>query len=330
VKSVNLINDAMMSTIEAAAFVVCLDDEAPNNPSERCNQFFLGDPSNRWSDKNLQFVVCKNGISAFVGEHAMLDGASVRQLNRFVTGEITQHRSNLENNGVSHISHKVTPDGSTCDAYLSGVVEELAFTITTALESQINLIQERFSKTFQPIEFTHLSITTFGAKFLNRHKCPSKAGYQLVIQLACRIFYSYQPPAWETVSMARFHKGRVDWIQVIQPPVAEFCAAARDDRIPLAKRKVLFFEASNAHANTMTRITRGHGFKAHMYALLGMLREDEPLPTLFKDPAWEATSVPSVKMVKTDCLEGMMLQETAFLMPEPDCIFIHYEVEDDG
>ena len=112
--------------------------------------------------------------------------------------------------------------------------------------------------------------------------------------------------------------------------MASFCAAARDASIPTADKRRMFFNAVNTFTDTMTKVLRGHGFKAHMHALTSMVKDHEELPALFQDKAWNDTKVASVKTVKTDCLEGAMLQETAFLLPEPKCIFLHYEVEDDG
>ncbi|MCJ1404087.1 hypothetical protein MMC11_007312 [Xylographa trunciseda] len=334
VRSTNSVNSVTIDVIEAAAFIVCLDDESPSTPSERCNQFFLGNPSNRWSDKNLQFVICKSGVSAFVGEHAMLDGASVRQLNRFVTNSILTdefHNESSQDVGVNMKISKTENLGSfLLNPPLDDLMVELSFETNPVIEKHIGRVQEKFNGRFQPIELTHFRVDNFGTTFLRSHKCPSKPGYQMVIQLACLLYYGYQPPSWETISMARFHKGRIDWIQAVQPAVADFCAAARDDTITIAERRRLFFEAVNTHANTMTKIARGHGFVAHLYALREMLQDNEPLPALFSDQAWVETSVPSIKPVKTDCLEGMMMQETAFLMPEPQCIFVHFEVEENG
>ncbi len=87
--SVSTENPALIDMIEAAALVVCLDDESPKTPSQRCNQLLLGNPANRWSDKSLQFVVCQNGVSGYVCEHTMLDALSVRPLNAFITDAIT-------------------------------------------------------------------------------------------------------------------------------------------------------------------------------------------------------------------------------------------------
>ena len=328
-------NAETVKLVEAAAFVVCLDDGRPETESERCNQFFLGDPASRWSDKSLQFVVCENGVSALVGEHSMLDGISARQLHNFINKTIvgykhdqppvySQHPIGLHQ-PVLDLQHEQEMSSSK----LHDLVEELTCATNSVIESQIDRIRATFKATFKPIDFTRFRTSAFGSAFLRSHACPVKSGYQIVIQLACLIYYGYNPPSWETVTMARFNKGRVDWNQAVQPATTRFCAAARDESILPMERRRLFLEAAGVHANTIMKIARGHGFKAHLHCLLGTLRDEEPIPALFRDTQWEATEVPSVKKVKTDCLEGMMLQETAFLMPEPDCIFVHYEVEED-
>ncbi|KAL8953175.1 MAG: hypothetical protein Q9222_000948 [Ikaeria aurantiellina] len=305
-----------LATIEQAAFVMCLDDGSPADASDRCNQFFLGDPSNRWSDKTLQFIVCENGSSAFVCEHAMLDGMSVRQFNRFITSAILQY--NTDSTSMEDLTD------------YRDLVQEINFTLDPTIETQVVSVLEHFHATYAPIELVHHKVESPGAAFFRKHKFSAKSSYQAIIQLACLLYYGYQPESWETISMSRFHLGRVDWIQAVTPSMAQFCAAACDTSVPLAYKRKLFFEAVNNFANTMTQISRGHGFKAHMHALLAMVQEDETPPPLFQDKAWHDTAVASVKTVKTDCLEGAMLQETAFLMPEPKCIFLHYEVEEEG
>jgi Choline/Carnitine o-acyltransferase len=322
--------------IEAAAFIVCLDDERPSTPSERCNQFFLGDPANRWADKTLQFVICENGVSATVGEHTMLDGLSVSQLSRFIAEAILEHPTGKPTTGANNRQREIRSGLSTAQNQSTSLnpndslVKELSVTMNPEMESRVHHIREQFRAQFEPIEFTRFKIETFGKGFLHAHKCPSKTGYQMVIQLACYFYYGYNPPSWETISVARFHKGRVDWIQAVQPAVTEFCAAVADPQNSLTEQRKLFFKAAHVHVNTMTQIARGQGFKAHLHALHGVLRPDEMVPALFQDPTWERTRVQSTKTVKTDCLEGLKVQEMAFLMPKADCMFLHYEVEENG
>ena len=368
-------NHKAIQMVEAAAFVICLDDGSPSTPSERCNQFFLGSPTNRWADKSVQYVVCENGVSAFIGEHARIDGMGARHLVRHVAEAITRHEPTQVTtslNGSANGSIMYRP--KRLPSIESEYVTKFPTSIEPLLTANISTIQTRFAETFQSIEFRHYYISIFGSTFLRSHKCPPKTGYQLVVQLACRLWYSHFPDIWETVSLARFHKGRIDWLQTVSEESANFCEEAlslspefgkenlipnghsveeKRDRQASAKAHLrkLFQKASSTHANSITRIASGHGFKAHMHALRAVVNdgksplhngipkgsdesddkgEIEPVPELFLDKQWQATEVPAIKKVKVDCLEGMPMSETAFLMPRSDCIFIHYEVEENG
>ncbi len=68
------VNAASLEAIEAASFLVCLDDASPITLEERAHQYWHGDGANRWYDKPLQFIVNDNGTSGFMGEHSMMDG----------------------------------------------------------------------------------------------------------------------------------------------------------------------------------------------------------------------------------------------------------------
>ena len=326
-------NQSTIEIVESAAFAICLDDESPSTPSERCNQFFLSNPGNRWADKILQFIVCNNGVSAFVCEHSVVDGLSIRPLNQLITQAI------MKDGAIDGLTAPASDTNHTSDKTQSHekqllnetILTELTISTDVSIKNHINRVTASFASGIAPIELTHYNVHAFGDTFLRQHHCSPKTAYQLVIQLACLFFYEYQPASWETVSMARFKHGRVDWIQVVSPAVAEFCRKARDESISLKERQNLFYEAVGAHNNSMARISRGHGFVAHLYALLAMARQfGEELPELYNDPQWEATSIPSLKCVKTDSVEGLMLQETAFLMPEQQCVYVHYEVEDEN
>lgn len=130
--------------------------------------------------------------------------------------------------------------------------------------------------------------------------------------------------------MMLFHKGRLDWMQVISPAMFAFCRAAISCDIPEAEVAGLLRDAANAHTVTMARTARGHGFAAHLEALQEVLHEDEPVPELFMDPTWAMMHVTSTRKIKTDASEGLMAQEAGFFMPDPESVWVHYEVEENG
>ncbi|KAL9122551.1 MAG: hypothetical protein Q9187_000894 [Circinaria calcarea] len=331
VKAVDTRNDELIDLIEAAAFIVCLDDGAPDTPTNRCNQFLLGDPSNRWSDKSLQFVICENGVSAYVCEHSMLDAASLKQINQYISQSILDHKPDAQLNGSLHENAKDRPgmlglQGDRCE----NIVQEHTFTTTEEIESHIGRVRRTFLASHARAEFAHFYLSTIGMTFLRTHKLPSKTGCQLIIQLASLLHFGQQHPCWETLNMMPFDSGRLDWMQVVLPAMFAFCSAAIEDHTRVAVRRRLLYEAATTHASTMMRIGRGKGFAAHLEALREMLHEDEPIPAFFTDPTWEMMHVTSPRMVKTDASEGLMVQEAGFLMPDPKSVWVHYEVEEDG
>ncbi|KAI9665472.1 MAG: Type I Iterative PKS [Alyxoria varia] len=361
-------NSLVVNMIERAAFVVSLDDGAPKTPSKRCNQFFLGDSTNRWTDKTMHFVVCQNGVSAMVCEHSMLDGLSVKALHAAITegilsdGASTSPPSPVDSTDEWEVvgSKAPSPSSSSNSVALQPdagdavrrptrkepelLHSELSFYLSGLsfnLNAHIEHLRSDFASRYAPIELTHHTIESLSATYFRSHRISPKTGFQLVIQLACLHFYDgEQPESWEAVSLARFHQGRVDWIQAVDQCMKSFCSAAaafrcNSDQAVGAMLRNMLFEAANSYTNRMTKISRGHGFVAHLYALLALAQQEEsenqtPLPELFRDPQWEATSVPSVKRVKTDCVEGLNLQETCFLMPAPECIYVHFEPKDEG
>lgn len=66
-------NRSTIDTVEAAAFLVCLDDTAPTDAEGRIRDMMMRKGFNRWVDKSIAFVVCKNATSGTYVEHTMID-----------------------------------------------------------------------------------------------------------------------------------------------------------------------------------------------------------------------------------------------------------------
>jgi hypothetical protein len=308
-------NEALIRTVEAAAFVICLDDASPSSALDRCYQFLTGNPSNRWSDKSLQFVVCQNGVSAYVAEHSMIDGTTVKQLNEHITDAILSHKPE-----VAAAEAKLTNGKG-----LRFPAEEYTFTSTPALDRHILRVQQQFIVNTTIVEPAPFLLPSYGGQLMRSHKVPPKTGFQLIIQLASRMHFGYQPASWETISIRTFHKGRVEISQVILPPVAAFTAAAMNPVTPREQLKKLFLEAAKAHANMVARASRGRGVDRHLSALRQVLSDDEETPWLFRDMVYERTRP---RKIMTDCSETRSL-EAGFVLRDEENLWCHYEVDDD-
>ena len=305
-----------MHTIEAAAFVVCLDDAKPVDPETRFRQFCIGDGSNRWYDKTLQVVICDNGVSASVYEHAAVDGFSVKPLQDLINNAILEYERPLR-------SEIIDPELESIP-----VPTPISLTTTTDVDNRISQSSQHFQNPFLHSSFASVAIATFGNDFFSSHKCPVQSGLQLAIQLASRRFFGSSLPAHETVAMASFRKGRVEVHPIVQPKVAEFLTAAEATSGQVTARgklRALAFEAARAHTKSLSRAGKGYGFNRHMLALEWMMRDGESRPRLFENEVY--VRMKPGKVVTSSFKSGWV--EGGFVYPIPGGIFVYFEVGND-
>ncbi|KAI2642229.1 polyketide synthase [Xylaria nigripes] len=288
-------NAAVLSAIDEAAFVVCLDDESPHTPGERHSQFLLNGPhqpfANRWLDKCVQFVVTANGASGGVHEHTKLDALDVRDLHRYIVKELRSSQP-----GTTDLNSS---------AMGSYAVQELVWNSRPVVDQRIKKLQAAFSSLsspYCPLDHQQVKFASLGRAFLRGRASPN-ATANLTAILALFLVDGQIRPVWETVLSSGFASGRIDWIQSISPAVRSFVeAAAAISKIPgkspagdASTRAVvssLFHEAARLHSKTVAITAQGVGYVKHLYALHGILdseSEDTSLPEIFQTNAWKAT-----------------------------------------
>ncbi|EDO04615.1 hypothetical protein SS1G_07098 [Sclerotinia sclerotiorum 1980 UF-70] len=297
-------NKVSIKTIEAAAFIVCLDDGTPETPSQRFSQFLFGDGSNRWYDKSLQFVVCKNGVSASVCEHSILDGITIEVLHEFINEAI--------------ISHKPSPNTTPRNP---NTPEILPLILNPNLETRTQHILQNLSRQTSKYTFTHFETHKLQQKFLSEKGLPTQSSIQLAIQLAIQRFFNYIPNAIETVSLAQFRQGRVEVHHIITPLMAQFLATNKQT-LNIHSRELLY-EAAKEHAKSLTRASKGRGFSRHLLALEWMIKEGEETPAFFQDAVY-ARMKP--ERAVTSCFNTGWL-EGGFVYPFPGSILVYFEVK---
>jgi hypothetical protein len=241
----------------------------------------------------------------------MLDAGTVHGLNSFINNAILNHVPDVEIN--ESFSAKTS------------AFEELPFTATPIIESNISRVKQQFNESIKNIEHAFFTYTDFGGALMREHKCAPKSAFQIIVLLAAQDHFGYVPALWETVSVSNFHQGRIDINQIVLPPVSDFCAVFRNLSVPVSVRRKLFFEAIKAHANSVTRASRGRGIDRHLSALRQVLKAGEPLPALYKDPIYNKTRP---RKIMSHCHETGML-EKGFVLRDPEAVWVHYELEDD-
>ncbi|ESZ98068.1 hypothetical protein SBOR_1599 [Sclerotinia borealis F-4128] len=306
-------NKTSIETIEAAAFIVCLDDATPEAPSQRFSQFLFGNGSSRWYDKSLQFVVCKNGISASVCEHSVLDGITVEYLHEFINKAIIEHQSS------SHIKGVIASE-----SFATYTFELLHLSTNSALEYRTQQVHQNLQQTTSKYTFAHLDLTSLSLNFLSQKGIPTQSGIQLALQLAYLRFFAHSPPALETVSLAQFRQGRVEVHHIITPLMAQFLITNKH-AVNIHSRDLLY-AAAKEHAKSLTRASKGRGFSRHLLAMEWMVREGEKIPAFFHDPVY-ARMKP--EKVLTSCFTTGW-QEGGFVYPFPGSVLVYFEVRDES
>jgi len=160
----------------------------------------------------------------------------------------------------------------------------LPFTIPPTFSKYITTLQAQHRSAHNGYTLANFTHTSYAATYLRQHKLPPKTVIQLVIQIAVRRLFGYNPlGAVDVISQRPFRGGRTDMIYVMTPPMQAFCAVAEDPFVSSTQKKKLFMEAVKSHARLVTLSTRGRGFRWHLMALREMLEPGEELPVFYKD-----------------------------------------------
>jgi len=269
------VNAASLKDIEAASFVVCLDDASPVTLEERAHQYWHGDGQNRWYDKPLQFIINDNGTSGFMGEHSMMDGTPTHRLNDYANQQI--------------FSNALPFDDPTIRSDLPNP-KPLRFELTPELQKDIADAQAHFASQIGAHELRVQAYQGYGKGLIKKFKCSPDAYVQMIIQLAYHKFYGKNRPTYESAATRRFQEGRTETCRSVSDESVAFCnAMASPDATPEQCQK-LFRDALNAHVKYISDASDGRGVDRHLFGLKKCLKQGEELPAIYKDPAFAYSS----------------------------------------
>ncbi|KAI1744665.1 polyketide synthase [Xylaria scruposa] len=345
-------NAAVLTAIDEAAFVVCLDDESPTTADERLTQFLINGHrqpfSNRWLDKPVQLVVASNGLSAGIHEHSKIDGLDVRELHRYLIRALMLSEADESSMPSNNIA-------TTHDAYC---IRELIWNRAPIIDQRIKQLEINFilpTSPYCPLGHKHLKVPDFGRAFLRGRGASPNATAHLVVILAIFLVDGHVRPAWEIVSLSSFARGRIDWVQTVSQAVRDFLEEAlaiikednrMDDDSSKLRVRSLFLEAARFHSKMIALAAQGRGYVNHLYALRGIALEAlggcKNLPALFRTDAWNATRrggtgqdikigfEPSEEEEEEDGFQSGLYRwkEAGFLMAGEQGVYVHCDVSE--
>ncbi|KAG0645551.1 Highly reducing polyketide synthase [Hyphodiscus hymeniophilus] len=311
-------NKAYLHAIEAAAFIICLDDGSPSSITEWANLYYMGNGFNRWNDCGVQFSVASNGVSGTTINHTMIDGLTFHGMNEWITRDIMEYGTALNgvtSNGVSQSAdHRISLDRYLC-------------TTTPAIDAHILSARAAYFATTSSREFAYHSVPLFGKELLISKSLSMKGIFDIIIQLAGRLYFGYNQASWEAISHAEIHKGRAEMLQICTPSVVAFCEAALDSEMSALTRRNLLLRAVNDHGAVLKGGSKaGLGFRRIFDAMDEMREDTEELPRVLKNSTYKN----HVRQLLAVNFTDDSLLTSVYLLPEPESVWIMYHISDNG
>lgn len=268
-------NKAALETIEAASFVVCLDDASPVTLEERAHQYWHGDGSNRWFDKPLQFIINDNGTSGFMGEHSMMDGTPTHRLNDFVNDVIFNNKLDFADPSIR-----------------SGISDPLPikFHITPSIQAEIERASKDFTAVIGAHELRVQAYQGYGKGLIKKFRCSPDAYVQMIIQLAYHKMFGKNRPTYESATTRRFQQGRTETCRSVSDDSVAFCNAMADPSTDVKTAVDLFRKAIDSHLEYISAASDAKGVDRHLFGLKKCLQAGEEMPEIYKDPTFGYSS----------------------------------------
>ncbi|ODQ63496.1 acyltransferase ChoActase/COT/CPT [Nadsonia fulvescens var. elongata DSM 6958] len=268
-------NGFALKTIEASSFVVCLDEQKPVTFEERAHQYWHGDGINRFYDKPLQFIICDNGTSGFMGEHSMMDGTPTHRINDYINEVITKNKIDL--NKSSGLKQFYAP-------------QEITFTTNSIVESNIATAQSDFSAVIDKHELAVWNYHGYGKGLMKQFKCSPDAYVQMLIQLAYFKMFGISRPTYESATTRKFQQGRTETCRSVSVDSVAFVKAMESEVTSNVDKVAAFRKAVAAHIKYISDASEGHGVDRHLFGLKKCLSQGESMPALFADPMFSYSS----------------------------------------
>ncbi|TXR55009.1 choline/carnitine O-acyltransferase [Reinekea thalattae] len=279
-------NQQAMAIIEQAAFVLCLDQQSPEETVELSKQLLHGSGCDRFFDKSLQFVVFKNGKTGINFEHTGVDGSVMLRLNAHIYDTIDSVSFVVDSTVVteSNVGPLARADVS---------VKEVLFELNSDLHQLLDSAAQRFIAHIHNTETRFLDFLPFGKAQIKQFGVSPDSFVQLALQLAEHKLFGKCLSAYEAVMTRAFLGGRIDVLYTVSPQSIAFIEAFRSKSRSKEEKINALICASKKHIERANECRTGEGIYTHLLALKYCYKIKakqlaiDALPELFSDSAYQ-------------------------------------------
>ncbi|ABN67407.2 mitochondrial carnitine acetyltransferase [Scheffersomyces stipitis CBS 6054] len=275
----NPINNEILSIIDSALFILCLDDIEINDLSELSKNMLcglsildkgiqVGTCTNRWYDK-LQIIITKNGKAGINFEHTGVDGHTVlRFVSDIYTDSILSFAQSINTNSPSlwKNTRKNSNEIEINDDLIT-IPRKLEWDLTPDLSLALRFGETRLSDLINQNEFRHLEFKRYGASFIKKMKFSPDAFVQMAFQATYYALYGKVECTYEPAMTKHFFHGRTEAIRTVSQESNLYVRKFFDSLISNEEKLKYLAEACNSHSKQTRLCSAGKGVDRHLYAL---------------------------------------------------------------
>lgn len=275
----NPINNEILSIIDSALFILCLDDIEINDLSELSKNMLcglsildkgiqVGTCTNRWYDK-LQIIITKNGKAGINFEHTGVDGHTVlRFVSDIYTDSILSFAQSINTNSPSlwKNTRKNSNEIEINDDLIT-IPRKLEWDLTPDLSLALRFGETRLSDLINQNEFRHLEFKRYGASFIKKMKFSPDAFVQMAFQATYYALYGKVECTYEPAMTKHFFHGRTEAIRTVSQESNLYVRKFFDSLISNEEKLKYLAEACNLHSKQTRLCSAGKGVDRHLYAL---------------------------------------------------------------
>ena len=269
-------NVEALETIETALFCVCLEDLAPQDTQQACDQLLHGDSGNRWFDKALSLIVFADGTAGINVEHCQLDGTTILSL---VDGML----------GASAEDHS-TRSGAVSQGLPA--IDPVELVLDDEMRADVQAAGDAFADFAAATATTTVSFPELGSERAKQLGVSPDAFVQLAYQLAHLRTKGLIGATYESIATRQFRHGRTEAMRVVTPEIVQFAAAMEDPGADADTRVAALRAAAAKHVARAGECRVGDAPEQHLWELLliqqrqgDSLGATEPL-ALYDSPGW--------------------------------------------
>jgi len=269
-------NAKALDAVETALFCVCLEETAPRDALDACEQLLHGDSGNRWFDKAFSLIVFRDGVAGVNVEHSNLDGTTILDFVGTVLGgspEEHSRRSGARPQGVP-------------------TFEAIEFELDADLQADVRAAAASFAAAAAGTASLVLSFEDFGGDRAKQLQISPDAFVQMAFQLAHERARGFVGATYESIVTRQYRHGRTEAMRVVTPEVVRFVHAMDDRETDEATRTRAFRAAAEKHVERAKECQAGYAPEQHLWELqLCQRRRGEELGVreplaLYETPGW--------------------------------------------